>query len=209
MKNNFIFLAFFLLLFIKCFSQENIQKTKNVINNYDYDYIPIEYLKDTTIVGLTHSFDISKKNNKRKEFIFFWNSFCIDGRYYIKVTPKQIFLYSGHENPNPNNIYWVINLSDNILNILFKNFEMINELSCENRYCYDEKYNENEYKNQDCENLRLKQAERIIDKINKLILDPKSKIIFSQRIEPTRSLYYGYSEEQILNSIPIIIEDKK
>ena len=79
-----------------------------------YDYIPIEYLKDSTIVGLANNFEISFKTKKAKFF----------------------------------------------------------------------------------------------EIINNLILDPKLKIHLTQRIETKNTLYYGYIEEQILGSIPVLNENK-
>ena len=44
--------------------------------------------------------------------------------------------------------------------------------------------------------------------LNSFILDPKLKIHLNQRTEPIKTMYYGYSEDQILESIPVLIENK-
>ena len=36
-----------------------------------------------------------------------WNSNEIDGSYRLIIGPEQIHLASGHNNPNPNHIFWV------------------------------------------------------------------------------------------------------
>ena len=36
----------------------------------------------------------------------------IDGDFMLVVHPKQLFLRSGHNNPNPNFVYWVEQLSE-------------------------------------------------------------------------------------------------
>ena len=41
-----------------------------------------------------------------------WSSIYIDGRYILVITPRQIYLKSGHDNPNPNYLYWLTNISD-------------------------------------------------------------------------------------------------
>lgn len=42
---------------------------------------------------------------------FHWDSWLIDGRYYLLFTPMQMVLFSHHENPNPNWVYWVAPIS--------------------------------------------------------------------------------------------------
>jgi hypothetical protein len=41
-----------------------------------------------------------------------WASPYIDGGISFEVTPKQIVVYSHHDNPNPSYLYWVKNISD-------------------------------------------------------------------------------------------------
>ena len=36
----------------------------------------------------------------------------IDGHFMLVVHAKQLFLRSGHNNPNPNYVYWVEQLSE-------------------------------------------------------------------------------------------------
>jgi hypothetical protein len=36
----------------------------------------------------------------------------IDGEFMLVVHSKQLFLRSGHNNPNPNYVYWVDQLSE-------------------------------------------------------------------------------------------------
>jgi hypothetical protein len=197
-----------LLAFIESFSQSNSNKTKSITRKIGYDYIPIEYLKDTTIIGLTHYLELPNKTKKKKSFTFFWNSYCIDGRYYMAVTPEQIYLYSGHENPNPSHIYWVLNINKDVLNILAKNYKKIKDLDCHSESCFDEKFSEEKYSIEECDKLRLMQVEKFTEILNSFILDPKLKIHLNQRTEPIKTMYYGYSEDQILESIPVLIENK-
>ena len=56
----------------------------------------------------------SEDNNflKTNKIEIFWTSRYIDGRYELVITPRQIYLRSSHENPNPNFLFWFINISE-------------------------------------------------------------------------------------------------
>ena len=41
-----------------------------------------------------------------------WPSTYIDGSLVLTVTKRQIYLRSGHDNPNPNYLYWFANIND-------------------------------------------------------------------------------------------------
>lgn len=48
-----------------------------------------------------------------KRYMISWNDTpAIDGDFILVVHPKQLFLRSGHNNPNPNYVYWVDQLSE-------------------------------------------------------------------------------------------------
>ena len=48
-----------------------------------------------------------------KRYMIAWNDTpAIDGDFIFVVHPTQLFLRSGHNNPNPNYVYWVEQLSD-------------------------------------------------------------------------------------------------
>ena len=48
-----------------------------------------------------------------KRYMIAWNDTpAIDGDFVIVVHPKQLFLRSTHNNPNPNYVYWVEHLSE-------------------------------------------------------------------------------------------------
>jgi hypothetical protein len=90
------------------------------ILDLSYDFIVIGSAIDTT------------KASKVKEYEIDWPSLYIDGRFYIAVTPRQIYLRTGHENPNPDFLLWVKNINLEIFNKItlelkdnskFKNYE--------------------------------------------------------------------------------------
>lgn len=91
----------------------------------DYFLIPKSALADS-VVGIVYQDKSLRKvpiNNRPIEF--YWFSICNDGDYKLTVTPEQIFFSSGHENPNPNYLFWVININrgyyENIRRNLLKN----------------------------------------------------------------------------------------
>jgi hypothetical protein len=48
-----------------------------------------------------------------KRYMIAWNDTPgIDGDFMLVVHPTQLFLRSGHNNPNPNYVYWVEHLSE-------------------------------------------------------------------------------------------------
>jgi hypothetical protein len=48
-----------------------------------------------------------------KRYMITWNDTPgIDGDFIFVVHPEQLFLRSGHDNPNPNYVYWVQQLSE-------------------------------------------------------------------------------------------------
>jgi hypothetical protein len=48
-----------------------------------------------------------------QRYMITWNDTPgIDGDFMLVVHPKQLFLRSGHNNPNPNYVYWVEQLSE-------------------------------------------------------------------------------------------------
>jgi hypothetical protein len=80
-----------------------------------YNYIPKSALEDSIDIIL-HDYNsdyksLNKKFGKPKikvqEIEISWNSNCTDGAYKIIITPQQMYVCSGHDNPNPNSLYWV------------------------------------------------------------------------------------------------------
>ena len=47
-----------------------------------------------------------------KRYMIAWNEPGIDGDFMLVVHPTQLFLRSGHNNPNPNYVYWVERISE-------------------------------------------------------------------------------------------------
>ncbi len=103
----------FLLFTARSFSQDstkvyycdldpilNIPIIPETILDSEYDVIVLDYEKDFAAFPFINAgYEIS------------WPSISIDGSFVIVVNPQQIYLKSGHENPNPNYVYWVKNIN--------------------------------------------------------------------------------------------------
>lgn len=63
------------------------------------------------ILQLTYPGDTTESKEKYGYEIW-WPSFYNDGSLVLTITKRQIYLRSGHNNPNPNHLYWFVNITD-------------------------------------------------------------------------------------------------
>jgi hypothetical protein len=59
-----------------------------------------------------YAFGRFQTENRQNVISFYWDSWLIDGRYNLRFTPKQMVLYTSHENPNPDYIYWSADITE-------------------------------------------------------------------------------------------------
>jgi len=88
---------------------------------YNVSIIPDNALTgefDLLITGQEN--DLCKKVNTNLIEIS-WLSMYIDGRYVLVITPRQIYFKSGHDNPNPNHLYWLTRITVTQF-VLIRNF---------------------------------------------------------------------------------------
>lgn len=76
-------------------------------------YIP-EYVFTEDIKGVYIPFD------QNDGYQINWPAPEIDGRYVLVVTGKQLYLRSGHDNPNPNALYWMVGITPMQYNAIVK-----------------------------------------------------------------------------------------
>ena len=69
------------------------------------------FLMQVDILHLTFPADTIESKEKYGYEIR-WPSTYIDGSLVLTVTKRQIYLRSGHDNPNPNYLYWFSNITD-------------------------------------------------------------------------------------------------
>lgn len=69
------------------------------------------------ILHLTFPTDTIESKEKYGYEIW-WPSTYNDGSLVLTITKRQIFLRSGHNNPNPNHLYWFINITGDQFKII-------------------------------------------------------------------------------------------
>jgi len=105
---------------IDSLKQIDLDSLKSIKSQFDSIY-NVQIIPENALTG---EFDLliagqkkSLKNKVNTHLIeISWSSIYIDGRYILVITPRQIYLKSGHDNPNPNYLYWLTNISDTQFN---------------------------------------------------------------------------------------------
>ena len=110
------------------------------------------FLPDDLLNGkYNYVFGWFKFENKQNVINFYWDSWMIDGRYNLRFTPKQMVLYTSHENPNPDYIYWSANITE-------EQFQALKKIpKFKYKWLSDKKKEKN---------LRYKNFERLLRQIN-------------------------------------------
>jgi len=81
------------------------------IDKGDYFYIPPSASSDSVDAILYQDKTRLKVNPDNRPIKFSWTSNCNDGEYILTITPEQIFFSSGHDNPNPNFLFWIVDIT--------------------------------------------------------------------------------------------------
>lgn len=105
-----------LLVSFCCMSNFLLAQTKenfnivSVIDKGSYFYIPKSVWADS-VVGVIYQLKIDKNTNfDERPIKLYWISVCNNGYYDLTITPEQIFFSSSHDNPNPDYLFWVIDI---------------------------------------------------------------------------------------------------
>ena len=170
---------------------------KEVVDKGGYEYIPPEYLSDSTL-GVIHYIRIFKDKEERKSLYIYWDSYCTDGRYTLTITPEQIHLTSGHENPNPSHLYWILTIDS----LVYQQIQTGFQKEQKQYYYFDEFYNEGELLDENytnCEFLLEMQVDKFFAQMNRYIENEEQKLDKTKQIIPQTRIYYGLSREQIEN----------
>lgn len=86
---------------------------KTVIGHNGYFYFPSEFMEDS-VDCLMLSHDSTFSTTQSTTIVFYWISPCNDGYFEINITPEQIYFSSAHDNPNPNFLFWAMDI-DSVL----------------------------------------------------------------------------------------------
>lgn len=226
MKAVFIIIIFFFIVSLNLIAQT---KSKYIfvktIDKKNYFYIPQYAFSDSVNGVIYQDKTLSKVALHKKSFSFFWNSICNDGSYYLTITPEQIYFSSGHNNPNPNYLFWVINITNSQSQLLKKTFfKQTPEGFSKNAeynpiYYFDEKYVDTfsipenwtdsilKIESIYCENQIKTQLVRYFSLINSYIKEPSEKINFLEN-KKVRQKYFSSSKQEIIDWMPKKIKAK-
>ena len=118
-----------------------------------------------------------------------WTSMYVDGRYILVITPRQIYLRSSHDNPNPNYLYWLTSISDKQFELI-KNYleiqknNLIHNYTSESSTClsyfFDKAKNE-KYKRNNWTNKRYDNFLTLINLINQPLVKNGEKILIPSK----------------------------
>jgi len=103
----------FVMVLLGAMSFTNAQKKAVLIQTLDkgsYFYIPSSALADSTDGIIFQEKRFTKATKAQHQIQLTWTSMCTDGYYNIDITPQQIFFHSSHDNPNPNYLFWVMDI---------------------------------------------------------------------------------------------------
>lgn len=99
----------FLTFAVEAFAQSKESEViVNSIGKNGYYYFPKEALNDSVLGVLCEISRLKYVEPNNRPISLHWNSICNDGDYYLTITPEQIYFSSGHNNPNPNHLFWFI-----------------------------------------------------------------------------------------------------
>lgn len=184
-----------LLLFVNFSSVADETDSMRIISaQYDtvgfFQFIPNDALSgDYDAIFIRHEFDVEKVETKTSLEIS-WQSTYIDGAYELVFTPKQVYLRSVHNNPNPNYLYWITNIN-NAQYELIKSFletydkkvfdNYTSEYSLRHSYSY-KKYIKEKYGKDDWEDKCFENLTKVVKIINKA-LKSQEKIILPDKKE--------------------------
>jgi len=121
----------------RCYGQHNPKKIKLIYAKWD-STIKAPVVPDNIFSshagGLVMSPRQSKVKDQPKYYLdISWEAPSIDGHFILTVTKKQVILTSGHENPNPNYLFWFTNIDEHTYEQIVRNVE-------EAKKSFDEQY---------------------------------------------------------------------
>lgn len=146
---------------------------------------------------LTGEFDLlitgfEKDSNKRINTNIIeisWSSMYVDGRYILVITPRQIYLRSSHDNPNPNFLYWVTTTSEKQFELIKQFLEIqvdngISNYSSENSTCltyFFDKAKIEKYKRNNWTNKRYDNFLTLMNLLNEPLMENGEKILIPSK----------------------------
>ncbi len=200
------------------------------IDKGDYFYIPASALADTIEGILYQDKTLQKTNYNKRPIEFYWISTCNDGYYNLTITPEQIFFSSTHDNPNPDRLFWVINI-DTTQYIKIKRglenrppnkFENLSKNYRGSKIVYYDKFKDSfsipdewtdsmlQQHDMYCQLQIKKQLKRYFSIINSYIIDTSKKVAEPvDEVKNNKPKYFSYSKEEMTDWFPVKFEPPK
>jgi hypothetical protein len=190
------------------------------VDKGDYYYISKSALVDS-VKGILYQRKLDRKADASKRPMqFYWISTCNDGYYNLTITPEQIFFSSSHENPNPDYLFWVIDIDsiqfrqirtalqkkspagfDNLSKYYHGSLTVFYDKKFKDSFSIPEDWIDSITQQHDryCESQIETQLVRYFSIINSFLPGAK-KIMCPQN--KMKSKYFGYSREEIMEWAP-------
>jgi len=204
----------------------------NTIDKSDYFYIPKSAFADSVNAVLYQDKTSAKTNPSKTPVQLSWIAFCIDGSYNISITPEQIFFSSSHENPNPNRLFWVIEIDSiqyaqikkGICKKLPKSFENISKFNLESITAFrDTTYKDsfsskekgsdstNTSSEQNCKQHKWMQLRKCFAILNACITNKDKKITLPDELqaEQMSPKLFSYFKDELLDWLPLSFDPPK
>jgi hypothetical protein len=173
---------------------------------------------EDTVRAIVYSIIDRRTNANRRAIRLYWTSSCNDGYYNLTITPEQIFFSSSHENPNPNYLFWVVNIDSSQyqeVNYGIRNkppigFENLSKYYWQSlTVLYDQKFTDTftipdewtdhiiERHDTYCKSQINRQLDRYISIINSYISDKTKKV--SIPVVEMKPKYFSYNIDEIVS----------
>lgn len=196
------------------------------VDKKDYFYIPASALADSVQAILYQDNMYQKPAHGKTPIKFYWISACNDGYYNLTVTPQQIFFSSSHDNPNPNFLYWVIDIDsfqfnsvrqglnkkwpadfENLSKHYDNSYTVLYDKYFKDSFTIADEWNDANRQQYDlhCETQINTQLNRYFSIINSLIADTTRKIHFPDEKERKlfKPKYFSYLKDEIFGWVPL------
>lgn len=119
---TFLFLLASHLLILSAWAQDDSSRSiVKTVDRGDYVFIPATAFAPQVQEVIYQDKPSGAPTHEKTPIEFSWSSICNDGHYTLTITPEQIYFTSGHNNPNPNYIFWAIDINQSEYELIKQN----------------------------------------------------------------------------------------
>jgi len=201
------------------YSQVVESDSSKIINSQFDSLYKVSVIPDNALQGefdllvTSNNKDLMKKLNENRIEIS-WTSYYIDGRYILVITPRQIYLRSNHDNPNPNYLYWLTSNTEGQYELIKHHLasnksNIIHNYKSKKSSCltyFFDKASEEKYERDNWTNKRYDNFQTLMNLINKPLLESGEKISIPSQKEfnKTKILRLVIDIEELQDQIKLI-----